>query len=76
MAMLELPALVKATLKVLLPLTITFPKFKFVALAVNCPGEGALTIRVAVLLVTFPAVLLTTAVNCAPLSEPVVAGVA
>jgi hypothetical protein len=34
-----------------------------------------LTVRVAILLVTLPAVLLTTTVNCAPLSELVVAGV-
>jgi hypothetical protein len=33
------------------------------------------TVRVAALLVTLPAVLLTTTVNCAPLSELVVAGV-
>ncbi len=37
--------------------------------------EAALTVRVAVLLVTLPAVLLTFTENCAPLSELVVAGV-
>ena len=36
---------------------------------------AALTVRVAALLGTLPTVLLTTTVNCAPLSEPVVAGV-
>jgi hypothetical protein len=38
-------------------------------------GAMALTVRVAELLVTFPAVLLTTTVNCAPLSELAVAAV-
>jgi hypothetical protein len=37
--------------------------------------ESELTVRVAALLVTLPTVLLTTTVNCAPLSELVVAGV-
>ncbi len=37
--------------------------------------RAALTVRVAALLVTLPAVLLTTTVNSAPLSELVVAGV-
>ncbi len=36
---------------------------------------AAFTVRVAELLVTLPAVLLITTVNCAPLSELVVAGV-
>ena len=36
---------------------------------------AALTVNVAALLVTLPAVLFTTAVNCAPLSALVVAGV-
>jgi len=36
---------------------------------------AALTVRVAALLVTLPAVLLITTVNCVPLSELVVAGV-
>ena len=35
----------------------------------------ALTVSVAALLVTFPVVLLTTTVNCAPFSEIVEAGV-
>ncbi len=36
---------------------------------------AALTVRVAALLVALPAVLLTTAMNCAPLSELAVAAV-
>jgi len=36
---------------------------------------AAFTVSVAALLVTLPAELLTTTVNCAPLSELVVAGV-
>jgi hypothetical protein len=36
---------------------------------------AALTVRVAALLVMLPVLLLTTTVNCAPLSELVVAGV-
>ena len=36
---------------------------------------AALTVSVAALLVTLPAVLLTTAANCAPLSELAVIGV-
>jgi hypothetical protein len=36
---------------------------------------AAFTVSVAALLVALPAVLVTTTVNCAPLSELVVAGV-
>jgi len=36
---------------------------------------GTLTVRVAALLVTLPTELLTTTLNCAPLSAAVVAGV-
>jgi hypothetical protein len=39
------------------------------------PTVAAVTVRVAALLVTLPPVLLTIAVNCAPLSEVDVAGV-
>jgi hypothetical protein len=40
------------------------------------PGiEAGLTVSLAAALVTLPAVLLTTTVNCAPLSELVVAAV-
>jgi hypothetical protein len=38
-------------------------------------GSGVATVRVAALLVTLPAELLTTTVNCAPLSAVVVGGV-
>jgi hypothetical protein len=38
-------------------------------------GRGGFTVSVAALLVTLPAELLTTAVNCAPLSAVVVGGV-
>jgi hypothetical protein len=38
-------------------------------------GCATFTVSVAALLVTLPAVLLTTTVNCAALSELVVAGV-
>jgi len=38
-------------------------------------AEAELTVRVAALLVTLPTLLLTTTVNCAPLSEIAVAGV-
>jgi hypothetical protein len=41
----------------------------------NDAGVVALTVSVAALLVTLPAVLLTITVNCAALSELVVAGV-
>ena len=45
----------------------------------TCPNCGIVpagfTVSVAALLVTLPAVLLTTTANCAPLSAEVVAGV-
>ena len=37
--------------------------------------EAALTVSMAALLVTLPAALLTTTVNCAPVSELIVTGV-
>ena len=43
---------------------------------VTCKGGmEAFTVRMAALLVTLPAELLTTTVNCSPLSELLVAGV-
>jgi hypothetical protein len=43
---------------------------------VTCNGDvAAFTVRVAALLVTFATALLTTTVNCPPLSEVVVAEV-
>ena len=73
-ATLELPVLVNVTLCVLL----------FDTLTSQMPGSShcclewkaaAFTVRTAALLVALPALLLTTTVNCAPLSEVVVAGV-
>jgi len=55
----------------LFPVT-TFPKLTLVGTTEIC---AALTVRLAALLVTLPAVLLTNTVNCAPLSEVVVTGV-
>ena len=43
--------------------------------AIEGATAAALTVSVAALLVTLPAVLLTTTVNCEPLSAEVVAGV-
>jgi hypothetical protein len=71
---LELPEFLSDTARVLIALVLTFPKFKVVGLALSTKVE-AFIVRVAALLVTLPAVLLTTAVNCAPLSAVVVAGV-
>ena len=71
---LELPELVKFMLKLLLLPTFTLPKVRVDALAASGPAAG-LTVREAALLVTLPAELLTTTVNCAPLSAVVVAGV-
>ena len=42
---------------------------------VICTGDAAATVRVASLLVALPFELLTTTLNCAPLSAEVVAGV-
>ncbi len=59
---LELPEFVKFTPRELLPPTFTLLKFRLVVLGVSAPGAG-LTVRVAALLVTLPAELLTTTVN-------------
>jgi hypothetical protein len=71
---LEVPAFLSVTLCVLLLDTVTPLKLKKVVLAFN-KAVGALTARVAALLVMLPALFETTTVNCAPLSEVVVAGV-
>jgi hypothetical protein len=71
---LEFPVLVSFVVRRLLPPTLTFPKFKLVGLALSSL-VAALTVSVALLLVTLPAVLLTTTRNCAPLSAVVVTGV-
>jgi hypothetical protein len=70
----EFPALVKVTLRMLLLPRLTFAKFKLVVLALSM-DVAAFTVRVAALLVMLPATLVTVTVNCAPLSEMVVAGV-
>jgi hypothetical protein len=58
-----------------LPLFVTtFPRLVLEGVAVIWAGRG-FTVSVAALLVTLPTVLLTTTLNCAPLSEVVVAGV-
>ena len=74
MVILEVPELVNVTFWLLLVPTLTLPKLKVEALAVSCPGT-ALTVRVAALLVTLPAELLTVMENCKPLSAVVVTGV-
>jgi hypothetical protein len=59
--------------ELLVPVT-TFTKVALEGVAAICTGDE-LTVSVAALLVTLPVVLLTSTVNCAPLSELVVAGV-
>jgi hypothetical protein len=71
---LELPEFVNVTLRVLLAPRFTLPKLKLEVLAVKGPGAG-LTVRVAALLLTLLTKLLTTTVNCAPLSAVVSAAV-
>lgn len=71
---LELPELVNVTLRVELLPTFTLKKLRDEVLAVRVPGAG-LTVSVAGLLVTEPAELLTSTVNCAPVFEVVSAGV-
>jgi hypothetical protein len=53
------------------------PPITLVGFSVNkdTVGRGGLTVSMAGLLVTLPAELLTTTVNCAPLSEVVIVGV-
>src|SRR5882672_3654665 len=58
----------------LLLLVSTFPKLRVVGLTLSAE-VAALTVSVAAPLVTLPAVLLTTTVNCAPLSAVAAAGV-
>ena len=71
---LALPELVNVTLWALVVPILTLPKLNVEALGVSCPGT-ALTVRVAALLVTLPAELLTVIENCDPVSAVVVAGV-
>src|SRR5215467_580167 len=71
---LELPEFVSVTTSVLLAPVLTLPKLKLVGLALS-RRVTAFTVRIAALLATLPTELLTTAVNCAPLSAVVVAEV-
>jgi len=73
METLEPPVFVSVTDCVLLLLTFTFPKLRLEALGFSRPG--VVTVSVAALLVALPTELLATTVNCAPLSDAVVAGV-
>ena len=72
---LTVPELVKVMPRTRLLPIFTLLKFKLVVLGVSAPGVAALTVRVAALLVTLPTELVTTTVNCAPLSAVVSAGV-
>jgi hypothetical protein len=71
---LELPEFVRVTSRVLVAPVSILPKLKLAGLVLSTRVE-AFTVRVAELLVALPAVLVTTAVNCAPLSAVVSAGV-
>ena len=75
MVTLAFPALVSVTFWTLLLETLTLPKLKLLALELSNSWPAAETVSEAGLLVTTPAVLLTTTVNCAPLLEAVAAGV-
>jgi hypothetical protein len=70
----EFPALVKVTPCTLLPPVFTWPNGIVVRLAVRMNVAGT-KVSVAALLVVLPALFVSTTVNCAPLSEAVVAGV-
>jgi hypothetical protein len=69
-----LPEFVSVTLCVSVLDTLTLPNDTLDELLLSTEG-GAFTVSTAALLVPLPALLLTTTVNCAPLSEVVVAGV-
>ena len=69
----EFPAFVNVTLSVLLLPMLTFAKLRLVLLALS-RNVAAFTVSVAALLVTLPALFVTVTVNCAPLSDVVVAG--
>ena len=70
----ELPEFVSVTARALLEPVFTFPKPKLVGLALS-NRVTAFTVSVAALLLTLPAELLTTTVNCAPASAIEAAGV-
>jgi hypothetical protein len=59
---LELPELVRVTGRVALAVVFTFPKFRAVGLVLS-RYVAAFTVRMALLLVTLPAELLTTTAN-------------
>ena len=71
----ELPAFVRIMCCVLLLEMLTFPKSKLLVLELSTKMPVFETVNKAELLVTVPAPFLTTTVNCAPLSEVVVAAV-
>ena len=72
---LEFPALVSVTFCVFVLDSLTLPKAKLVELLFRRAVAAALTVRMAVLLVTLPTLSLTTTVNFAAFSDAVVAGV-
>lgn len=73
METLEPPVFESVTGRMWLLPTASFPKLSFVVLAVSWPALP--TVNIATLLVTLPAELLTTTVNCEPLSDAGSAGV-
>jgi hypothetical protein len=75
MVTLELPEFATVVLMAEFPPTVTFPKAKFEGLTVRLEVGVALTVRVALALVTLPAELVTMALKRAPLSEALDAGV-
>jgi hypothetical protein len=75
MLMLELPALVRVTLRLSLLVTLTLPKDKLEELEVSAPVGAALTVSTAKLLVTFPAEFETTTENWDPVFAEVSLGV-
>ena len=70
----ELPEFVSVTASVLLAPVFTFPNVRLAGVALS-RKVAALTVSAAAVLVTLPTLLLTTTVNCAPLSDVVSAGV-
>lgn len=75
MVTLPVPMFDRVIVCLLLDPTTTFAKLAVDGVAVSFgKGEG-LTVRVATLLVTLPAELPTSTVNCAPLSDVEVGGV-
>jgi hypothetical protein len=75
MLMLELPALIRVTLRLLLLVTLTLPKDKLEELEVSAPAGAAFTVSTTALLVTFPAEFETATENCDPLFVVVSLGV-